>query len=99
MGNTAAVCRTGTHCMGFFREFRNHIVPAIIRPIRVVWNQSIAFLFFSLAVLSGVMVYREYKSRSELDALLALIIGGFFVAMMAGYGIHSVLRARRASRG
>ena len=85
--------------MGYIREFKNHIVPAIVRPMRVVWNQSIAFLFFALAFLSAVMVYREYRSRTEMDALLALLLGGFFVAMMTGYGVHSLLRARRASRG
>lgn len=84
--------------MAVFREFRNHIVPAIIKPLRIVWNQSIAFLFFAIAFLGGVMVYREYKQRSEMDAILALLLGGFFVAMMAGYGFHSLWRARRASR-
>lgn len=85
--------------MGAFREFKNHIVPAVIRPLRVVWNQSIAFLFFSMAFLAAVMVYREYQRRTEMDALLALVLGGFFVMMMFGYGIHSLLRARKASRG
>jgi len=85
--------------MGVFREFQTHIVPAVIKPLRVVWNQSIAFLFFTIAFLGGVMVYREYQKRTELDALLALALGGFFVTMMAGYGVHSLLRARRASRG
>ncbi len=84
--------------MGAFREFKNHIVPAVIRPLRVVWNQSIAFLFFTIAFLGAVMVYREYQKRTELDALLALLLGGFFVTMMAGYGVHSLLRARKASR-
>lgn len=85
--------------MGVIREFKNHIVPAVIQPLRVVWNQSIAFLFFVIAFLGGVMVYREYQKRTDLDAILSLALGGFFVTMMAGYGIHSLLRARRASRG
>lgn len=84
--------------MAVFQEFRRHIVPAVIRPMRIVWNQSIAFLFFVIAFLGAVMVYREYKSRTDVDALLALVLGGFFVLLMAGYGVHSMLRARRASK-
>ncbi len=66
--------------------------------MRIVWNQSIAFLFFTIAALGAIMVYREYNSRTDLDAFLALVLGGFFVLLMAGYGLHSLLRARRASR-
>jgi hypothetical protein len=84
--------------MAFFQEFRRHILPTVIRPMRVVWNQSMAFLFFVIASLAGFMVYREFTSRKDMDALLALVLGGFFVLLMAGYGLHSLLRARRASR-
>lgn len=84
--------------MAVFQEFRRHILPAIIKPMRVVWNQSMAFLFFAIAVIGGFMVYREYQKRDDLDAALALLIGGFFVLMMVGYGVHSILRARKASR-
>lgn len=84
--------------MAVFREFRQHILPAVIRPLRVVWNQAIAFLFFVIAVLGGVMVYREYQKREELDAVLALVIGGIFVGLMAFYGFTSMWKARKISR-
>lgn len=84
--------------MGMITEFRRHIVPAVIKPIRVVWNQSIAFLFLALTVIGAFMVYREYQRREDLDAVLALLLGGLFVLMMAFYGVSSLWKARRISR-
>ncbi len=84
--------------MGMITEFRRHVVPAVIQPIRVIWNQSIAFLFFALAVIGAFMVYREYQKREDLDAFLALVLGGLFVGMMAFYAITSMWKARRISR-
>ena len=84
--------------MGMITEFRRHIVPAVIKPLRVVWNQSIAFLFLALTVIGSFMVYKEYHRREDLDAVLALVLGGLFVGMMGFYAITSLLKARRISR-
>jgi succinate dehydrogenase hydrophobic anchor subunit len=84
--------------MGMITEFRRHIVPAVIKPMRVVWNQSIAFLFLALTVIGAFMVYREYQRREALDAMLALVLGGLFVALMAFYGVSSLWKARKISR-
>ncbi len=84
--------------MGMITEFRRHIVPAVVKPLRVVWNQSIAFLFFSLTVIGAFMVYKEFHRREDMDALLALVLGGLFVGMMAFYAVASLLKARRLSR-
>lgn len=84
--------------MGMISEFQRHIVPAVIKPLRVVWNQSIAFLFLSLTVIGAFMVYREFHRREDLDAALALVLGGLFVGMMAFYAVSSLLKARRISR-
>jgi TctA family transporter len=84
--------------MGMITEFRRHIVPAVIKPMRVVWNQSIAFLFLALTVIGAFMVYREYQRREAMDALLALVMGGLFVGLMAFYGLSSLWKARKISR-
>lgn len=91
--------KSAGHCfMGMITEFRRHIVPAVIKPMRVVWNQSIAFLFLALTVIGAFMVYREYQRREAMDALLALVMGGLFVALMAFYGLSSLWKARKISR-
>ncbi|MDZ7639334.1 MAG: hypothetical protein U5J83_13955 [Bryobacterales bacterium] len=84
--------------MGMISEFRRHVIPAVIKPMRVVWNQSIAFLFLALTVIGGFMVYKEFNRRQDLDAILALVLGGLFVGMMAFYGIASLWKARKISR-
>jgi TctA family transporter len=66
--------------------------------MRVVWNQSIAFLFLALTVIGAFMVYREYQRREAMDALLALVMGGLFVGLMAFYGLSSLWKARKISR-
>jgi hypothetical protein len=40
------------------REFTKHIVPAILKPARTLWNQVIGFLFLSFAAIFGFKTVR-----------------------------------------
>ena len=76
-----------------------HVVPGVVRPIRVLWNEVIGFVFIVLVVFWARPVYRIVRDLrtaegSLWDALLAI---GLFL-LMAYFGITSFLRARRISR-
>jgi len=50
------------------RQFLRFILPGIIRPMRVLWNEVIGFVFLALAVwamLSGVRTIREYEGDGD----------------------------------
>jgi hypothetical protein len=86
------------------REFVRHVVPAVAKPARTLWNEFIAFLFFCLAVPFGfrtVLLAKAYAKAAPADAfgdLVRLVIAGLFTLVMLGFGLSSYLRARKISR-
>jgi hypothetical protein len=81
------------------RQFAQHVLPGVIRPIRVLWNEVIGFFFVVLAlwsVRSSIHAYRDFDG--DMDSIFRLGMTWFFTLVMAGFGIHSFLRARRISR-
>jgi hypothetical protein len=80
-------------------QFLGHVVPRVIQPMRVLWNEIIGFLFLVLAAWSvphGVRVVREFDG--DLGSVVRLAVSVLFTALMTGFGIYSFLRARKISR-
>ena len=47
---------------------RAMLVPEVVRPARVIWNQAIGVLFFVLAIPAagkGIQLYRKSRQRPE----------------------------------
>jgi hypothetical protein len=87
------------------REFVKHVVPAILKPARTLWNEVIGFLFICFAVVFGfkaVRIYMDFsKTASGEDGsadLVRLLMAGFCTFLMLWFGISSFLRARKISR-
>jgi hypothetical protein len=85
------------------REFVKHVVPAVIKPARTLWNEVIGFLFICLAVLFGSGAIRAYLAMGENptdDAghMWRLLGTGFLTLLMLYFGITSFLKARKISR-
>jgi hypothetical protein len=76
------------------KKFLHHVLPRVIKPLRIVWNQAIGFLFLVLAVLSARPIYRSYMEAN----VVRLLISGIFGALMTWFGISSFWRAWRISR-
>ena len=85
-------------------EFVKHIVPAILKPARTLWNEVIGFLFLSFAAIFGFKTVRyamDFMKAGPQDGtgeLVRLAMAGFCTFLMAWYGISSFLRARKISR-
>jgi hypothetical protein len=77
------------------KKFLGHVVPGVVRPIHILWNQVIGFFFIVLALLPIHSIIRDWN-RDDSGPRLALEIP--FAVMMAGFGIHSFLRARKISK-
>ncbi len=81
------------------RQFVHYVLPAVLRPLRVAWNQLIGLVFLILgfgATPRVVRSLREYNGGAE--SLFRVLLSGIFVVAMSGFGIHSFLRARKAAR-
>ena len=84
---------------GKFRQFVGHVVPSVIRPLRVLWNQLIGFIFLILAagaMPSAVKNVRQFQG--DFESSLRVGLAFIFMALMLYFGITSLLRARRITR-
>ena len=77
-------------------KFARHVLPGVIRPLHVLWNEVIGFIFLVLAALVFVGTLR--RTHGDHDGFLVLMGGCGFGLMLAWFGISSFLRARKISR-
>ena len=76
--------------------FLSHVLPAVIRPMRVLWNEVIGFVFIILAIWAAPSVYRNWRSfASGEGGLFQVLVSVAFALLMAYFGITSFLRARK----
>jgi len=81
------------------REFVRHILPQIIKPIRTLWNEMIGFVFLCLAAVPIPRAFRDYRQYTETgEGLFRVVLSALFITLMAVFGIHSFLRARKIAR-
>ena len=81
------------------RQFLHYVVPGVIRPLRVLWNEIIGFVFLALAawaVPSTLRAIREFQGDAE--SFFRILLAGLFAVLMIWFGVGSFLRARRISR-
>jgi hypothetical protein len=74
--------------------FIKHIVPAVAKPAKTLWNEIIGFFFLCLGTMFGFQTVRAILNH---DALRG-VGGGICTLIMVWYGITSFLRARKISR-
>ena len=74
------------------RKFAQHVVPEVVRPARIIWNQAIGGVFLLLALY--FLAYAGTHSHN-----VAGMIGGIFLGLlMMFFCVGSFLKARRISR-
>jgi hypothetical protein len=74
------------------KKLAAHVLPGVVRPIHILWNQVIGFIFLALATVFG---FRVFRGNEPVGMQLA---GGAFVLLMAWFGISAFWRARKISK-
>ena len=77
------------------KKFLGHVLPEVIRPIHILWNQVIGFFFIVLALLPIHAIIRDWGKD---DTGPRLVLELIFALLMGGFGIHSFLKARKISK-
>src|SRR5215470_2581480 len=86
------------------REFVRHVVPAVLKPARTLWNEVIGFVFLCFAIVFGFKAVRTYldfagaPANEAADHLVRLAMTAFCTLLMLYFGVTSFLRARKISR-
>ncbi len=86
------------------RTFVKHIVPAVVKPARTLWNEVIGFIFMCIGVMFGFKAGRLYLDfeaatpENKGAALMRLALATACTLLMAYFAITSFLKARRIAR-
>lgn len=81
------------------KKFFQHVVPGVIKPLRVLWNEMIGFVFLAFAVWTIPSTYRNIRDfKGDPDSLFRVILTTVFAVIMIYFGVTSFLRARKISR-
>ena len=85
------------------RQFVKHVVPAVLKPARTLWNEIIGFIFICFAVMFGFKaghLYMDMASHTGAggDEVIRFVIAASCTALMLYFGVTSFLRARKISR-
>jgi tryptophan-rich sensory protein len=81
------------------RKFLGHVLPGIVRPMHILWNEVIGFVFICLAILSVPSMWRIYKNfDGQAESLFRMGITLGFALIMLFFGIGSFRRAKKISR-
>ncbi len=77
------------------KKFLGHVLPGVIRPIHILWNQVIGFVFLVLAVLPVRSIVHDWDQDGN-GPRLALEIT--FTLLMGWFGVSSFWKARKISK-
>jgi hypothetical protein len=96
--------RQGRDAVKHGRVFVKHVVPAVIKPARTLWNEVIGFVFGVLAIIFGFRTgrlfldYQASAPESQGGAILRFAVAAFATLLMAYFALSSFLRARKIAR-
>jgi hypothetical protein len=80
--------------IGKTKQFLSFVIPGVIKPLRVLWNEMIAFIFVCLGVIPLPGAYRAWQT----DDMFRLGLHVFFSAVMLYFGVTSFFRAKKINR-
>jgi hypothetical protein len=81
------------------QRFAQHVVPEVVRPARVIWNQAIGAIFLLLSLLFLGNSYTYYRQMAT-DSKRTVAFGfSLFLGLLMGFfGTSSFLKARKIGR-
>lgn len=85
--------------IALIRKFIATVIPAVIRPLHILWNEVLGAIFLIFAVVLVRPTWKNYRALDDDPAnIIKLILSVCFFVVMAAFGIHAFWRARRISR-
>ena len=76
-----------------------HVLPGVVRPLHILWNEIVGFVFISLALLTLPSLWRVYKNfDGNAESLVRMGITVGFALIMLLFGVGSFRRAKKISR-
>lgn len=71
-------------------------MPEAVKPARILWHEMIGFLFLVLAIMPARFEYKAIANfKGDGKSWAEVLLSGVFIVIMTGYGISSLLKARK----
>jgi hypothetical protein len=81
------------------KKLYNSVMPGILKPLRTLWNEMMAFAFMAGAVLFGSAAYREHlKVEQDRSSVWLVLLPGFACVVFIIFGLQSFFKARKISK-
>jgi len=81
------------------QKFAQHVVPEVVRPARIIWNQAIGGVFVLFAVMFFGNAFRYFDTKTgAISNPVGLGFSLFLGSIMAIFGVSSFFKARRIGR-
>jgi hypothetical protein len=81
------------------RTFYQSVMPSVVKPLHILWNEVIGFVFIVLAVAMTPSAWRSYRAlEADSSNFFRLAVTVAFSITMAWFGVTSFLKARRIRR-
>jgi hypothetical protein len=81
------------------RQFVHHIMPGVIRPLHVLWNEVVGFFFLAFAAWFGFATLRTFRNLDKPGGSMVMVaVSACAALMMLYFGVTSFLKARKISR-
>jgi hypothetical protein len=81
------------------QQFFGHVLPGVMRPLRILWNEVIGFLFFVIAVSATPSIVRNFRDLSKPEGSpFRVFVSVAFALIMLYFAVTSFLRARKIGR-
>ena len=82
------------------RRFLAHVIPGVIKPLHVLWNEVVGFIFLLLAAWVVPSIVRGIRDFNPADSgsLFRIGLSIIWTLIMGYFGVTSFLRARKINR-
>jgi hypothetical protein len=77
-------------------KFLRHVLPGLVRPLHVLWNEIIGFIFLVLAAF--ILFSTVRRPHDNPGSFSIMLLGIAFGLMLVWFGVSSFRRARKISR-
>jgi hypothetical protein len=81
------------------RRFFQSVLPGIIKPLHILWNEIIGFFFGVFALFIAVALVRDVMAfKGDSEGLFRIVLMGIAFLVMGGYALQSYLKARKIGK-
>ena len=81
------------------KQFLSHVLPGVVKPIRVLWNEVIGFIFLCFAAVALYRAWTEFgRIAQDPNSSGRVVLSLIFGLVMLFFGLTSFLRAKKISR-